>query len=553
MDPVERAARYVDDVLSGRQPACQWVRLAVERHVRDLERTDWQYRFDADRANSVCVFIEALPHTKGRWDSPTIILQDWQCFIVCSLFGWVDGDGMRRFRTAYEEVARKNGKSTKLAGVALYALVMDEEEGAEVYSAATTRDQARIVFKAAKTMAERSPELREAFGVDVLAHSVTVEGQAGALQALSADANSLDGLNVHVAVVDELHAHRTREVWEVLETGTGARRQPLVMAITTAGTNRTGICYEQRDYVTKILKGTVVDETYFGIIFTIDDDDDWTDPAAWAKANPNLNVSVFEDDLRRKCRRAMTQSSAQPGFLTKHLNVWVNADSAWLDLRAWDRCADPTMEIDEFRGRRCWIALDLASKRDVASKIVLFEDGPGRIALFHTGWLPAETIEDSDNDQYRGWEIDGHLIATPGNVIDFDEIEDSLREDRSEFEIVEVPYDPFQATQLATHLIDEGFPMVEYGATVRNFSEPMKELEALIVSGKVRHNGDPVLTWMMGNVVCHVDRKDNVFPRKERPDNKIDGAVAAIMAVARWMTSRDEGDSVYETRGIDVL
>lgn len=543
------ALQYAKDVVAKRIPACKWVRLACKRHLDDLKR--WKgkgapFYFSEEAGERVCKFIELLPHVKGEWArrGETLKLQPWQKFVLVVAFGWLRPDGTRRFRTVYIEVPRKNAKSTMSSGVALYMLGPDGEVGAEVYSAATTRDQARIVFQDAQAMARKDPELRAHFGLEVGAHAVWSQATGSRMQALSADGGTLDGLNIHCAVVDELHAHKTRAVYDVLETGTGSRSQPLLWNITTAGSNRAGICYEVRTYLTKLLEGVAQDETFFGVIWTIDDGDDWASEEAWKKANPNYGVSLYPDDFARLARKAMEMPSATNNFLTKRLNVWVNADTAWMDMRAWDKCADQSLTLEQFEGQPCRIALDLASKVDIAAKLTLFErdvEGKGgklerHYYAFGRYYLPEEAAEDGRNSQYGGWSREGRLVLTPGNVIDFEYIKDDLRQDASRFEVKEVPYDPFQATQLSTELQSEGFPMVEMRPTVLNFSEPMKELEKLVLSGRFHHDGCPVLTWMISNVVCHMDNKDNVYPRKERPENKIDGAVALIMALGRAMT-----------------
>lgn len=553
---VAAAEKYCRDVVAGRINVCKWVVLACKRQINDRKREkqkNWPYRFDKAKAERICKAIELFPHVKGEWAKrkENIRLEPWQCFKLTAIFGWVaKKDGLRRFRAVYIEVPKKNAKSTETACVGLYMLACDGEEGAEIYSAATTRDQSKMVFSPAQLMARRSPGFCERWGVEVNAHNINIIGTASLFEPVSSEAKSLDGRSPHFASVDELHAHKTRDVYDIIESSMGARLQPMLWSITTAGKNRSGICYEQRIYVTKILEGVIKDERYFGIIYTIDDGDDWTDPKIWAKANPNLGVSVYSDDIARLCRKAQQLPSAQNEFLTKRLNVWVNADTAWLDMAAWDRCADPSLDLSDFEGEKCVVAFDLASKIDIAAQVQLFQRDDDYF-VFCRFYLPEIAVEEADNASYKGWVLDGRLCTTPGNVIDFDVIEKDLIEIRSRFEIIEVPYDPFQATQFAVHMMSEGFPMVEFGATVRNFSEPMKQLEALVYSGKLHHDGDPVLAWMISNVVCHLDAKDNIYPRKERTENKIDGVVALIMALGRSMARGDDvRPSVYEERGI---
>lgn len=549
---VERALRYARGVVAGEMPACQWTRLACERQLRDLDRApgdDWPWRFDVDLAERPCLLIECLPHIKGKWSSSTIQLEDWQCFIETTVFGWVHREtGKRRFRFAYTEVPRKNAKSTLTSGNAIYMLAADGEEGAEIYSAATTGDQARIVFDVSKAMLRKDPRIAGQFGIGVGEHAIWVRETSSTFKPLNAEGSTLDGLNVHFASVDELHAHKRRDVWDVLETATGSRLQPLVWAITTAGSDRSGICYEQRTYVCKVLQGVVQDDTYFGVIYSIDDGDDWTDEQVWAKANPNLGVSVSLEDLRAKCRKAMETPSAVGNFLTKHLNVWVNADSAWMDMRAWDRCADPELRLAEFEGADCWEGLDLASKVDINSHVRIFErPGDGKICVLDTHWLPERAVEESKNSQYEGWRRRELLRVTDGEVVDMDAIEAEILDGHKRFALQAVGYDPYQATQLVGHLLEHGVPMVEIKPTVLNFSEAMKTVEAWVLQGRLVHNGSPILTWMVSNVVCHRDAKDNIYPRKERPENKIDGVVALIIAVNRYLAARQ--DSYYANGG----
>lgn len=552
---LDAAVNYAADVLAGKIPACKWTKAACRRQLDDLAaaETDSAYPFEwrPDKAEHICRFLELMPHIKGEWAGQPISLEPWQIFILTTVFGWCHKNGRRRFRTAYIEVPRKNAKSTLSSGVALYMLTADGEAGAEVYSAATTRDQARIVFDDAHKMASMEPGFRQRFGVKVLAHSIFEIINGGKFVPLSAEGSTLDGLNIHFAVVDELHAHKTRAVYDVLETGTGARAQSLLWNITTAGSDRSGICYEQRTYVTGLLntvlrrndglgypvKGTCTeDDTYFGIIYTIDDEDDWADETCWAKANPNYGVSIYPDDIRRLADKAIKTASARPNFLTKRLNVWVNADSAWMDMRSWDACGEPSLNLDDFAGEPCRVSLDLASKKDIAAKVRLFErdiDGQRHYYCFGTWYLPEAATQDEANSQYAGWAEEGLITTTPGNVTDYDLIEQDIRDDLARFNVLEVPYDPWQATMLANHLLDDGAPMVELRQTVQNMSEAMKEFEALVLAGRFHHNGDPVLAWMVSNVVCHTDKKDNIYPNKERDQNKIDGPVAIIMALAR--------------------
>ena len=540
------AAAYAKDVAAGRIAASRFVAAACKRQTDDLKRfkaKSTAFQFDKAKASKVCQFIELLPHIKGPKAGQLITLEPWQIFILTTIFGWVKKDGTRRFRRVYIEVPRGNGKSALSSGLGLYMLAADNEGGAEVYSFATTRDQAKIVFGDAQNMARRTPGLKAHFGVDVNAHNINVLRTASKFEALSAEGSTLDGLNTHFACVDELHAHKTRAVYDVVETSTGKRAQSLLWVITTAGSNRAGICYEVRGFVTKVLNGSVKDDSQFGIIYGLDDGDDWTTEDALIKANPNWGISVMPEVLLPLQAKAMTMPSAANNFKTKHLNEWVNADTAWMDMRAWEACADPSLDAEQFVGEPVWIALDLASKVDIAAKISLFTrdvEGKQHFYVFGQYYLPRDTVDRGENSQYQGWESMGLLSVTEGAVIDFQVIEDDLLADCSRFEVREVPYDPFQATQMATRMMAQSVPMVEMRPTVLNFSEPMKQIEALVLQGRLHHDGNPVLAWMMSNVVAHTDVKDNIYPRKERPENKIDGVVALIMALGRAMSTEKQ-------------
>lgn len=537
------AEQYCKDVLSGKILACEYVKMACERQVKDLANKKLAFTYDASKGSRVCSFVELLPHIKGALAGQPIKLEPWQIFIIMTVFSWVNAEGSRRFRRVYIEVPRGNGKSALSSAIGLYMLTADNEGGAEVYSFATTRDQAKIVFGDAQQMARKSAGLRSHFGVDVNAHNIFVSKSASKFEALSAEGSTLDGLNTHFACIDELHAHKTRAVYDVVETSIGKRLQSLLWVITTAGSNRAGICYEVRGFVSKILKGDAKDETQFGIIYGLDKEDDWTTEQAMIKANPNWGVSVMPEVLLSLQSKAMSMASASNNFRTKHLNEWVNADVSWMDMRKWDECADPSLEITDFGGEECYMALDLASKTDIAAKINLFVRD-GEYYAFGNYYLPRETVDKGENAQYSGWESLGLLTVTEGAIIDFQVIEDKILNDCKQFDVIEVPYDPFQATQLSMRLLNQGVNMVEVRPTVLNFSEPMKQLEALVLSGKFHHNGDPVLSWMVSNVVCHIDAKDNIYPRKERPENKIDGVVALIMALSRAIANNNDSGSL---------
>lgn len=544
---VAMANYYIRQVLSGAIPTCMYVKQACQRQQNDLKRsaqTDFPFEFSPRLATRICLFVEQLRHVKGPLAGQNLKLEPWQCFILTTLFGWVRKDTkQRRFKRCYIEVPRGNAKSTLSAAVGLYMMTLDGEGGAGCYSFATTREQAREVFDVAREMCRRCPDIREALGIKVFEHSLTQQKTSSAFMPKAAQGNTLDGLNTHFACIDELHAHKTREVYDVVETSIGKRLQPMLFAITTAGFDLTGICYEVRSYVIEVLSGLAVSEEQFGIIYTIDKDDDWKSDIALEKANPNFGVSVIPETIKSLRDKAVTVASAANNFKTKHLDVWCNANSAWMDMVALSRCVDPQLTLDEFEGEECFIGIDLASRVDIAAMVKLFRrniDGKPHYYAFGDYWLPRDTVEISPNSQYRGWDVTGELHVTSGASTDFEQIEAQLLEDCRRFDVIEVPYDPFQATQFSERMLQQEVPMIECRATVLQFSAPMKEVEAAIRDGRFHYNGDRVLTWMFSNVTCHQDAKENIYPRKERPENKIDGVVALIMAMSRAMTAGDE-------------
>ncbi len=548
---VERAQHYMRDVLDGTIPTCKWTRLAVQRQADDLLREpgeDWPWVFDADRAARPCAFIELLPHIKGKWarDGRKLELEPWQCFILTTVYGWVNAEtGMRRFLEAYEEEARKNGKSAKGSGLLLYMLTADGEHGAECYTAATTRDQARIVFDDAKAMAERSPGLRTHLGVAIMQHSLTVAHTHSKAAPLAAEGSTLDGLNVHFALLDELHAHKTRAVYDVIDSARGAREQSLLWTITTAGTDRSGICYERRTHVTKILDRVVQDERVFGIIYTLDDGDDHFDPAVWIKANPNLGKSVQLDELMAQASKAQAMPSALSNFLTKRLNVWVSGESPWMDMRAWERCGDKGLGIESIPdGATVYMGLDLAQKKDFAALTLAWHDmASGKWGVCTRLYLNELAIQESGNAHLAGWARQGYVVVTDGPVTDFDCIADDMRTYCRRFDVQEIAFDPALSMYFASTLMDEGLPLVEITQRAMFFTPALIQVENLVLEGKLVHDANPVMAWMVSNLVVKVSKFNELMsPTKERPENKIDGVISMLMALGRALSqNQDQG------------
>lgn len=549
------ARQYAGDVVKGKIPACKSIRLQCQRFLDDLKAQkskDFPYKFDEDKAARPCRFIERLPHSKGKWarSKETLRLEPWQVWIIACTFGWLRKvGGTRRFRRLFVVVPRKNGKSALSAGIGLYMFCADNEFGAEVYSGATNEKQAWEVFGPARLMAMRTPALLKRFGIDVNAKNLVREADNSKFETIIGDPG--DGQSPSCSIHDEYHEHADDGQVDTMQTGMGARDQPLQVLITTAGDNLAGPCYasilDERKKIAGIGHngGPPLDDETFFVEYTIDQDDDWKSEAALRKANPNYDISVSGDFLKARQRDAISTPRKVGVFKTKHLNLWVSAKAAFFDIEAWRKCADPripadprqALALDWLRGRRVILGLDLASKIDIAALEYLFlplgeratkEDPYIRIGRY---FLPADTV--ADTASYQGWDAQGLLDVTPGNIVDYEEIEQAIHEAVELFQVEQVPYDPFQATQLSTRLAKEAVPVLEYRPTVLNMSEPMKELDALMRSVRMIHGGDAVMEWEISNVVGSPDKKDNVYPNKPEGQAhlKIDNPVALMSAL----------------------
>lgn len=553
-------------MVEGRQLACKWVRLACERHLRDLAREkekDYPYKFDPLKAARACRFVELMPHIKGQWARPVlgqrnrIRMEPWQVFKTCAIFGWVwKKTGLRRFTEAYICIPRKNAKSTWAAAIGDYMLCADGEYGAEVYSGATTEKQAWEVFRPAWRMVRRTPELESIFGVQWGAKSIYIEEDGSRFEPLIGDPG--DGSSPSCAIIDEFHEHITANQYDTMKTGMGARSQPLLLVITTAGSNVAGPCHDLQGEGQKVLEGIVENDAFFVIIYTIDEGDDWTSEEAIRKANPNYDVSVSGAFLQKQVREATQQASKQNLVKTKHLNVWVGAATAWMNMQAWAKCADPSLNIDQFLGQDCHEADDLSAKVDLTARMRVFVkvlQGKKHYYLFGRYYLPAERAMDPRCQHYQRWVHEGSLVAIPGTEIDFAVIKKEILADTLRFNMRCIAFDPWGALQLRQELEKElpDDTVIEIPQQTRFLSEPMNEIEAAVLSGRLHHDGDKPLAWAMSNIVAKRDANGNVFPRKEREENKIDPAVAAIMAVSRAMVATPKKKSVYSTRGLVTL
>lgn len=556
-------------------------RLAYERHTADLARWPAKslsqcvrlghpYWYNEKAGQHAVDFIERfLFHYEGEWARKHFLLQPWQEFIVRNIFGWMRADGTRRFREAWVEVARKNGKSPLAAAVGNYMFIADGESGAQVYSAAMDKDQARIVWNHAKEQIKASPSLRPPRvrihdakqGVNCLTF------QTNFFQPLGADTDSMDGLNVHCALIDEVHAHKKRNLITVIETATGARRQPLIFKITTAGTTRAAVYMAEHKAAVAVLEGRESHQI-FAFICALDKDDDWTDPRNFEKANPNLGVSVKRDDLLEKLEKAKNSPSFQNEFRRLHLNQQTEQTERAIDVAAWNACAFtglikmPEVKNDlaravewrkqvmeQLKGESCCAGDDLSSKNDLTCNALLFRIERSFVVLpfFYMPEANLQKRVQDDRVPYDLWAEEGFIELTPGNVVDYSFIRKRHLELADQFSIGECGYDPWNATQFAVDLQGDGFTMVEVRQSFAALSEPTKELvEVLVPSRRIEHGGNPVLAWMAANVAVRLDPAGNLRPDKDASGERIDGIVATIIGLSRCMVTENTG-SAYST------
>lgn len=556
----EIATQYARGVVEGRIPSCRWHRLACERHLKDLARAGTEafpYLFNPELTNlagrtyrpaeRVCTFAQLMPHIKGDWAARglRIHLEPWQIFILASIFGWVHMITFkRRFRAADLFVPRKNAKSTLAAVIGLAMLAIDDEFGAEVYSGATSENQAMEVFRPALLMARMTPKFLQRYNVSANASNLAIVEKNAKFEPVIGKPG--DGASPSCAIVDEYHEHKTPDLYDTMKTGMMARSQPLLLVITTAGSDIGGPCYMHQVELQKILEGTVENEQRFGIVFTIDEKDDWTTEAALIKANPNFGVSIIRDVILGDLRDAITDPRNQNAFKTKHLNVWVAAASPWLNLYNLQQGEDKALTLEAFAGEECRVGLDLASKQDIASAVFEFKrelDGETHYYAISRNYVPQAAVDKPENAHYQAWANAGHLIVTPGNMIDLEQIQEDILSAASTVLVREIVKDQWGGHQLGANLANEGFEVVDLPQQTRYLSEPMKDLEALVDAGRFHHDGNPCYVWQMSNV--EVDRtrpNETYFPRKLRAQNKIDAAVGTILAHARSMVPAPSED-----------
>jgi len=551
---------YALDVITGKIPAAKYVAKACQRYLTDLDTAEERgLEFRPKTAQAYITFFQrAIRHTVGEWDGRPFDPLPWQQFILWNLYGWFREDGTRRFNYAYITVARKNGKTTLMAGCALAALFFDQEKAAEVYFAATKKDQAKIGFDEAQRMVSISPQLRRHLRAGK--HDIKAPTLSARCTYLSSERDTLDGLNIHFAGIDEYHAHPTDGVANVLRSGMQARRNPLHLTITTAGFNRESPCYEMQKTCKEILDGVKHDDAQFALIYELDEDDDWTDSSTWIKANPSLGVALRPQLLESQLQQAINLGgSREVEFKTKHLNKWVTASKTWIQDEIWS--ANERQE--DLTGRICWGGLDLASVSDMTALVMVYPDGEGYHVRGHY-FMPSDTIDNIlDRDPshiYRTFLDLPNFHVTDGNVTDYAAIRRLVsgvmnRPDGQEvdatslmhnYQIEKIAFDRYNSTQIAIDLVDDGVPLTPFGQGFVSMSSPTKQLEVLVRTGKVWHDGDPVLRWALGNVELKMDPAGNIKADKQKSGGKIDPIVAMVMGIGEHMKTPQEVEQNFD-------
>lgn len=572
MSSLESRKTSLNRLLDSERPKSSLEIHAIQRQLNDLQHAHERgLIWDEEKAIDAVRFFGLLHHWKGDLAGQSIVLEQWQeqC-IVAPLFGWwkVDSSGRRkrRFNTGYCEIPRKNGKSTLAGGIGLKGLVADGEYGAEVYAAATKRDQACILFHDAQQFVRKSPELQQR--LTNFKFSIVCEHLSSKFQPLSSDHDSMDGLNIHMAMVDELHAHKTRELWDVLLTATGARRNPLQLAITTAGSDRTSICWEQHEYARKILESEDpgYDDSYFSFIACAEPEDDWADENTWWKANPNLDIAITRDNLRNVFKQAQESKAAENNFRRKHLDQWVTRFTKGIDVEQWRKCRG---EIPDLVGRDCFIGVDLGFRDDFAAMVAVFPEMEHLAANPDTGetaknrvkqavvlcylWLPREGKRDVQRAPLCNWVAKDRVFVTPGPTTDIGAIFRKVLELRQKYNVRDVRFDPNNARQFGQDLLAEGVPATEFYQTKRNYNECCIELNTLIANKRILHDGNETLEWMVDNAVFESDAIGQVMPSKVKSGEKIDGLVAMLMGLAGALfTPPQVVHTFYETNDLEM-
>lgn len=544
---------YARDVVEGRTLAGELVTMACARHLSDLETgSDRGIWFDPEGADRILNFAKILRHTEGALAGQAFELQPWQVFRMGSVFGWKRADGLRRFRNTYHQVGKKNGKTTDTAVPMLFSQLLDGEAAPQAYCAATTRDQAGLLFRGIKRMIKHSPVLSR--GMDVYRTQIENPHTDGLIACLSRDGNSSDGINPHFLARDEMHRWTDRELAETITESMIARSQPIDWVITTAGHDRASLCGELRDYAESVLRGDVQDDRFFAYVAEPPVDCDPIDPRSWAMGNPNLDVSKPRAEIEAAAKLAQIIAAKMPNFRRFHLNLWTEGAETWIARDVWDQgAAAAPQDITAFKGRRAWVGLDLSNKVDTTALVVAIPEGE-QIHVFAYTFLPEGPRgfihrAQTEKREYVGWQQAGWLEICKGGSVDEEEIRARLHWLRRHLDIQEVAFDPWGMKYLAERLEKDGFPMVEHRQGFASMSNPMKRVEELVAQNRIRHGGNPVLAWQVGNVHRDEDASENVKPNKKKSTGRIDAAVAMIMAVGRAVA----GKGKTKHREIEVI
>lgn len=579
----DQANQYARDVVAGKINVGIWVHRACERHLKDLaaaKSKSYPYEFNPPTgrtgsngdvilapADRVCKFAEAMVHIKGKWSGKPVHLEPWQIFLLGCTFGWLrKSDGLRRYREIYWEIPRKNAKSTMGAIIGLYLAFVDDEMGAEVYAGATTMEQAYMVFRPAWMMVHRNPDFKSHFGLGLSG----TENNPNTIYQLKSGSRFEpiigkpgDGSSPHGAIIDEYHEHQTSDQYNAMKTGMGARTQPLRVLITTAGTDTSGPCFLKHQECEKVLNGLMENEELFTVIYSIDlpdeqlktKGDDWTDIETAKKVNPNFGISVFGDYLVSQIRDGKQSADQQSAVLTKNFNVWLSAGRAWMNMVRWNLCARPKMRMEDFLGEDCWLAVDLASKINIAALAAVFKTKDGGHAFFARHYLPNDTVELPENAHLRRWRDEGYVIATDGPRTDLRQIENDIQSISKEYAVQQLGFDQRESNYLISNIQEwASFDCIEVPQSPAQFNEPMKEMEAQIYAETLWHPADPCLTWQMGNVVKKQAQSGGAvkyyYPTKTVEKNNIDAIVAGIMALSLAMKAKDRYLSFSGVRSV---
>lgn len=568
-DFIQIAASYSQAIISGEIPACQWTIAACERarrdHARQLEDPQWGFRFSPDAANRVCRFIEQLRHTKSSVSTKadeTIELLPWQVFILTEIFGWLRKDnGTRRYRRSYIEVGKGNGKSTLAAGIALYMAFCDGEGGADVLCAASMKEQARIVLDTARQMSQKDKNLCKHLGIKTQAHDILQAATQSRMRALPAKASSVEGVSLHCAILDELHAQRGRALYDCLSTATTKRGNSLFAMVTTAGNDCAGIAFELHQFIERLLNQEVEADTFFAILYGIDPADSWDAPIAWQKANPSWGVSVDPSVMAEEASRAAHMPGERQAFRVFHLSEWLmnGGEESFLDFNVVRQCYDKSLNEDEFKDQPCVLGADFANKIDLCSLVRVHNrsvNGKTHFYVFSKNWMPEQTVKNSPVSSLRGWVETGQLISTAGNVVDFDAIEETIVQEWGKCAPRDFNYDPMQAGMLVTHLkrrTEKWDAFVEITQFAKNMTDGMNLLQEIAVDGRL-HTNSQVLLWCLANLMHRRFGLHFISPaRPKDASKKIDAAVALVMALkscAACPLDESDSGSPYLKRGI---